>query len=170
MDEFDAEDDEDQLQDEDAEAERPPIAADCATAARLVRLSLLSIINESSFPAALLVELALVANAVPRDALAAYAAVVGTTTFAQGVFNFLLTVTMAQVARSVGARRWREVGSRLRIALCTAVAVGACCGLVLLLLEEPLWRLMGPACCAQLPLSHHWTASEPASGRASELQ
>ena len=49
---------------------------------QLFKLSLFSIINESCFPIELFIELALIANALTQDGLAAYAAISASVTFA----------------------------------------------------------------------------------------
>ena len=119
-----------------------PLRADVPTCIRLIRLSLAGIIAESSFTVALLIELALVANALPPAELAAYAAVSATLSFTSGIFSFATQVTMSQVARAVGAKDWHEVGRRWRIALLAAIGVGALAAVALLAFEAPLYRVL----------------------------
>ena len=119
------------------------LRTNCSTACRLTALSFSGIVAESSFQIALLVELALIANALGAPAVAAYAAVVATVDFVGGIFNFFVTVTMSQVANALGAEAWADVASRFRVALLASAAVGVIAALGLLALEQPLFRLMG---------------------------
>ena len=116
---------------------------DLATSLKLLRLSLFSIINESSFPVALFFELALIARALPRENLAAYAAISATCTFVLNIFNFLVTVTMAQVSKAVGGNDWRNVGRQFLIAVLTAIFVGTACAFALFYLREHVFYIMG---------------------------
>ena len=110
---------------------------------RLFKLSLFSIINESSFPIALFIELIIVANSLTQDNLAAYAAISATLTFALNIFNFLVMVTMAQVSKAVGEKNWLKVGSKLRIAMSTGLLIGLCCALILFFLTPYIFHFMG---------------------------
>jgi Na+-driven multidrug efflux pump len=110
---------------------------------RLFKLSLFSIINESCFPIALFIELALIANALTQDGLAAYAAISATVTFAVNIFNFLVTVTMAQVSKTVGGKYWPKVGTKLRIAISTGLIVGCLCAISLYYLSDSIFEFMG---------------------------
>ena len=96
-------------------------------------------ISESSFQLALIVELALITSSVPAANVAAYAAVSATTSFAIGIFNFLLITTMSQIGKANGAKAWHEIGPRFRIGLLTAIIIGVSCVGVLLLLEDFLF-------------------------------
>ena len=119
------------------------IAWNTQTVIHLFKLSLFSIINESCFPIALFVELALIASALTKDGLAAYAAISATLTFAFNIFNFLVTVTMAQVSKAVGEKHWPKVGTKLRIAVSTGLVVGCLCAISLYYLSDSIFQFMG---------------------------
>ena len=80
----------------------------------LARLCVYAVVNEASPQVAVLIDLALVANATGVSGAAAYAAVSGAVAFATGLFNFLVAVTMAQVGRAVGRGDWGDVRLRFR--------------------------------------------------------
>ena len=109
------------------------------TCHRLLCLSAFSTVNESSFQLALLVELGLVTRCLSAPSVAAYAAITSTTTFALGLFNFLLTTTMAQVGKAVGGARWHEIGTRFRAAVLSAVVIGVLCGVAFWALETTIF-------------------------------
>lgn len=124
------------------EGRPPPLRKNCQTRMRLFSLSVFSMISESSMQFALLVELALLTSSIPAKAVAAYAAVASTTTFAIAIFNFLLITTMAQVGKAVGRMAWDEIGQRFRVAVATALIIGCICAGLLVLLEEVLLTRM----------------------------
>jgi Na+-driven multidrug efflux pump len=134
----------------------------------LLRLALPAVLNQSARPLAALVTVGLVGHsscggtaALPptselgagddydNDAdvramctslqmLAAFSAVTATVAFVQGVFNFLVTVTWAQLGKlAIGEQRWEEVGGRVRQAACVALLAGCGCAAV-------LWAMRGP--------------------------
>ena len=109
------------------------------TVFHLLGLSLFATINESAFQFALIIELAFITNFLPTNSVAAYAAVVATTTFALNVFNFLLVTTLAQVGKAVGAKNWGKIGPRFRLALLTAMILGASAAGLLLALQKPIF-------------------------------
>jgi Na+-driven multidrug efflux pump len=77
--------------------------------------------------------------------LAAFSAVTATVTFVQGIFNFLVTVTWAQLGKmAIGEKRWEEVGGRVRQAACVAVLTGCGCAAV-------LWAMRGARRLLLLP-------------------
>lgn len=119
------------------------IAWDLPTLCYLLKMSFFSIINESSFPVAIFVELALIASILSRDNLAAYAAISSTLTFTLNIFNFLVTVTMAQVSKAVGGKLWSKVGSKLLVALTTGLGVGIVCAVLLFSIRDHVFQFMG---------------------------
>lgn len=123
--------------------ERRNIAWDVPTIRYLLKMSFFSIINESSFPIAIAIEVALIASVLSRDNLVAYAAISSTLTFALNIFNFLVTVTMAQVSKAVGGKRWSKVGSKLSIALATGLGVGVVCAMLLFSIRDYVFQFMG---------------------------
>eukprot|EP00037_Helgoeca_nana_P035676 m.426291 g.426291 ORF g.426291 m.426291 type:complete len:496 (-) comp57342_c0_seq1:108-1595(-) len=76
----------------------------------------------------------------PTVVVAAYALATSTVSFCANVFNFLLSVTMSEVGRAVGGKRWNELGRAIRVALTTAlVAAAVCVGMVMLCKEQIYW-------------------------------
>ena len=108
----------------------------------LARLCVYAVVNEASPQVAVLIDLALVANATGVSGAAAYAAVSGAVAFATGLFNFLVAVTMAQVGRAVGRGDWGDVRLRFRVAVASAVVSACACGALLYAAQDPLWELM----------------------------
>jgi Na+-driven multidrug efflux pump len=111
----------------------------CPTAINLASLSIFSMISESSFQFALLIELGLITTNLYQEEVGAYAAVSATTTFAINIFNFLLITTMAQIGKAVGEKKWHEIGKRFRVGLITAAVLGLTCGVILYILEDVLF-------------------------------
>ena len=108
----------------------------------LARLCVYAVVNDASPQVAILIDLALVANATGIPGAAAYAAVSGAVAFATGLFNFLVAVTMAQVGRAVGRGDWVDVRLRFRVAVASAVVSACACGALLYAAQDPLWELM----------------------------
>ena len=110
--------------------------------ASLLRVCFLSAITEASGQLALMGELALVAKFTDVNSTAAYAAVASYQTLITRLFNFVISVTMAQVGSAVGKKRWARVGSLVRIALLAAFLTSLLCAGLLFGLRDPVWRLM----------------------------
>ena len=71
---------------------------------RLLKHAFFCVVSESAFQVALLIELGFVSHAPGSSAkVPAYAAVSSTVTFFTALFNFLLSVTMAQVGKALGS-------------------------------------------------------------------
>ena len=120
----------------------PQILFNLPTMCRLARLSIFSMVSESSFQVALLIELALITAHVYSHDVAAYAAVSATTTFAINIFNFLLITVMAQVGKAVGQKAWNDIGARFRVALATATTLGCLVGVALFFLQDVLFSVV----------------------------
>ncbi|GMH53438.1 hypothetical protein TrLO_g175 [Triparma laevis f. longispina] len=107
----------------------------------LLRQSILAIANEASPYLSIIATTALLshhAHGAATDTTAAFSGVQSSTSFATGLFNFLIAVVMNHVGNAVGAKAWGEVLPRVRFAVTSTVVVGAvCCG-VLLLLEDAI--------------------------------
>ncbi|KAK3240613.1 hypothetical protein CYMTET_49550, partial [Cymbomonas tetramitiformis] len=113
----------------------------------ILRLSLFAILNEVARPLGLLFITAFLGHVATDSAsnthvVAAYAAVLSTFTFAEGLFNFVISVVMATVGRAVGSKRWDEVGQRVAAALLVAFASGVLCSALLWPLQDPIFSLM----------------------------
>ena len=118
------------------------IAWSMSTLRHLLSLSFFSMIGESSYQFALVVELALITSNLYSHDVAAYAAVSSTTTFAINIFNFLLINTMAQIGFSVGQKSWHAIGPQFRVGIATAIVLGSISGVLLLLLEDCLFSFV----------------------------
>ena len=113
-----------------------------ASHASLLSTCFLACVSDASPQVAAMLDLALVSAAIGVRGGAAWAAVVGAVTFVVGLFNFLVAVTMSQVARAVGRKDWAELASRVSVALATAVVASALAIGLLLAVENPLYDLM----------------------------
>ncbi|EDQ90639.1 uncharacterized protein MONBRDRAFT_24224 [Monosiga brevicollis MX1] len=78
-----------------------------------------------------------------RHNVAVYGATQSTAFFLAGLFNFLLTVTLAQLSKAIGARSWSTVPMRLRVALGMALLTSAMSWAIMYGLRSPLLQLFG---------------------------
>ena len=74
-----------------------------------------------------------------NDALAAYAGVTGTMSFATGLVNFLLVVIMA---KAMGSRNWHSVGQRVRLAFLLALGLDLIFTFELMSTRGPVFDLL----------------------------
>ena len=114
----------------------------CATVGLLLSKSAFSMVAESSFHIALLIETALIVRTLGSESLAIFGAVCATIQFILGLFNFLLVTTLSQVGLAVGAKRWHEIGPRFHLAFSSAVFIGCICALTLFFGQNFVFRLM----------------------------
>ena len=113
---------------------------------RILSLSIKAMILEAAQPLAVLVAVGLLGHAKdsgPKNSqlVAAFAAVEASITFVCSVFNFLLTVTMTQVAKARAQRDSRYIVSRSIWAVVTSVCLGVFSALLLLACHRPLFQV-----------------------------
>jgi len=88
------------------------------------------------------IETGLLARAEGTETVAAFSAIQSLSQFAVGLFNFLLLVVMNHVSKSIGAKAWTQVASRVRLAVFSALISGLACALLLLSLKAPIFSLL----------------------------
>lgn len=97
-----------------------------------------AIILNAVAPLTALVQTALLGSFVSTHALAAYGACCILIGFTTKLFNFLVDGVSAKTGKSVGNRRWRELGSRVRRSLSFA----ACMGILSVMCLVPLRNVL----------------------------
>ena len=93
----------------------------------ILRNGVPSILNNAAAPTCLLLNLAIFSRAGGQAWMAAFAVVQSTVAFAQGMFNFLLYVPMAQIAHAVGQGQHEQVKKRVALALLAGIVLGMMC-------------------------------------------
>lgn len=122
----------------------------------LLRLALPSILLQSGAPLAITVQTALLGHK-SAELVAAWAVVATATNAATVVFNFLVVGVTAKVSKVVGARSWKQVGSRIRLALGCAVAFGMIAAVLLWALKGSIFLLLQTTPQALKPAEEYFT-------------
>eukprot|EP00897_Mesotaenium_endlicherianum_P000720 jgi/Mesen1/10649/ME000009S10441 len=121
----------------------------------LLRLALPSILLQSGAPLAITVQTALLGRKA-TSLVAAWAIVATATNAATVVFNFLVVGVTAKVSKVVGGRAWSLVGSRIRLALISAVSMGVVASLLLLAIKPWLFELLENSPEARTAADHYF--------------
>ena len=135
-----------------------PVAQHEHSYGKLLKLAAPAILNQAARPLAALLTVGMVGHApcgsdAPPDSgapqctslqmLAAFTAVTATVGFVMGIFNFLVTVTWAQLGKvAIGEQKWSEVGPRVRVAGIVAGLTGLGCAASLWALQAPIFASM----------------------------
>lgn len=125
---------------------------------KLLTLAAPAVFNQAAQPLAALVTVGMVGHApcgadAPSEGgpipctslhmLAAFTAVTATIGFVMGIFNFLVTVTWAQLGKvAIGEQKWSEVGPRVRVAVAVAGLAGMGCATLLWAFRSPIFASM----------------------------
>eukprot|EP00850_Spirogloea_muscicola_P006082 SM000028S10176 [mRNA] locus=s28:808937:811922:+ [translate_table: standard] len=132
-----------------------PLLSPAVRYGALLRLALPSMLLQSAAPAAITVQTALLGHKA-RELVAVWAVVSTTMNSATTVFNFLVTGVTAKVSKSVGARAWSHVGSRIRLALLCAAAAGLLALGLLAAVQRPVFELFGVHGDVRRPASQYY--------------
>ncbi len=104
----------------------------------IAHVAIPAIILNAAAPLTALFQTALLGSFVSTHALAAYGACCILIGFTTRLFNFLVDGVSAKTGKSVGNRRWRELGSRVRRSLSFAAFMGILSLLCLVPLQQVL--------------------------------
>ncbi|GAQ78988.1 MATE efflux family protein [Klebsormidium nitens] len=121
----------------------------------LLLLAIPSMLLSGAAPLAVTVQTAMLGQKA-TELLAAWAVVSATTNSAVVVFNFLIVGVTAKVSLAVGAKAWRQVGARIRLALASALCAGILAAFLLAALKRPIFTIMDTNPAVQKPAEQYY--------------